>query len=436
MGHLTSKSGYQRLRQRLDQMPVGAPGRTTIYEILSTLYTPEEAELTSKMPMRPRSVESIAKNLGMAPDELRPRLEALAEKGLILDLWLAGKMRYALAPTIVGIFEFSMMRVRTDLDQKKLAGLMRHYLLEEEDFTGSFEPGAETSPFRTLVHEESLPENYAEILDWERATHIVKQAGKWSLSLCHCRHVEHHLGNDCRVFRMESCMSLGMGADYVARNALGRPIELNEALDLLAETREAGLVHIADNVKNRPTFICNCCSCCCEILQGFKRFKWLGTTFTSNYLACCEQEICTGCRKCEKACPVDAITIVKAPHEKDGKRYRFAALVNRELCLGCGVCALKCEDGAMHMESRSKRRIPPVNTFARVMTMAIEQGKLHYLLADALDGWSGKVAGALIGAVLKLTPARQLLARQELKSRFVDMAIQAARKRNIKGVDL
>ncbi|RLB56660.1 MAG: hypothetical protein DRI34_08845 [Deltaproteobacteria bacterium] len=436
MGHLATKAGYRRLRERLDRMPVGAPGRTTIYEILQILYSPAEAELAAQVPMRPTSAEALARRLGRPLEQLRQQLEALADKGLVLDLFLGGKMRYALAPTIVGLFEFSMMRVREDIDQKKLAGLLHRYLLEERDFVDSFNRSAETSLFRTLVHEQSLPADFAEVLDWERASHLVEHAGRWAVSLCHCRHVAHHRGHDCDRFRLESCLSLGAGADYVARHGLGRAIEKEQALALITETREAGLVHIADNVKHRPTFLCSCCGCCCEILQGFKRFRWLGDTFTSNYLARPDPAACTGCRQCLQACPVEAITMEESPHVIDGKRYRLRARVDESICLGCGVCALQCQYGSMHMQARPQRRIPPESTFVRVMSMAIEQGKLHHLLAETLPGWSGQLASALVGAIMRLPPARQLLARRELKSRFIDYALRNARKRKMQEVDL
>ena len=86
----------------------------------------------------------------------------------------------------------------------------------------------------------------------------------------------------------------------------------------------------------------------------------------------------------------------------------------------------------MEMKPRPQRRIAPESTFARVMTMALEQGKFHHLLEDALGGWSGQVAGALVGAVLKLPPARQLAARKELKSRFVDFMLSGAKRRGMK----
>jgi len=319
----------------------------------------------------------------------------------------------------VGFFEFSMMRLRDDFDQAKLAGLFHQYILEEPEFLGQFQKGTQTTPFRTLVHEET----YSEILDWERASYLVQNTQRWSVGLCHCRHIAHHQGHDCERFPLETCLSMGKSADYVIQHHFGRSISQAEALDLLGRSRDAGLIHIADNVKNEPAFICNCCGCCCEILLGFKKFKVFGNTFSSNYLPEVNSEACIGCNICKKSCPIDAIAMVPYERQKNGKRLKQMAKVDESICLGCGVCALRCENQAIRMKYREKRRIPPENVFARVLTMAIEQGKLHELLVDKDDGLTAHTANLFINALMNLPPGKQLLARANIKSRFVDYLV-------------
>ena len=121
MGHLGHlKSEYQDLVHRLDAGVVGLPepaaeeaelGRRKILEIL---FSPEEAALAAKMPVRPAALEIVAGRVGMATDELEPRLEALCERGIVMDLVhpKTGETRYLLAPPVIGFFEFSFMRAR------------------------------------------------------------------------------------------------------------------------------------------------------------------------------------------------------------------------------------------------------------------------------------------------------------------------------------
>ncbi|MCP4675728.1 MAG: 4Fe-4S dicluster domain-containing protein [Deltaproteobacteria bacterium] len=430
MGHIVAKQTYKRLRERLDRYPVGTPGEGTIYEILKIIYTPEEAELAARMPLKFSSLGSLSRRLDIPRDELRTKLDAMAAKGVVFDLHVKGKDRYILNPSMVGFIEFSMMRIREDIDQHKLGKLFHQYMLEEPDFANQFKEGTQTTPFRVLAHEETLPENYTEVLDWERATHIVREAGRWAVGICYCRHVAHHMGNDCKAFPMEStCLSIGGGVDYLVRHGMAKEIERSEAEDLLNRSREAGLVHLCDNLKNKPTFICNCCGCCCEVLQGFKRFRTFGHTISSNYEAAVDSTTCIGCKKCKKACPIDAVDVVEKPHMVGKKRFKRMARIDHDICLGCGVCALVCKSGAMQMAPRPRRRIAPESTFARILMMAIEQDKLHELLIDKDDGLTALAANTLLGAVLKLPPAKQLLARDALKSRFVDLLLSRLKKK-------
>ena len=435
MGHVVAKS-YRTLREKLDRFAVGAPGRTTIYEILKTIFSEEEAALAAQVPFRLASVRSLSRRTGFAEDTLRKRLEAMADRGLLFDLRIGGEMRYMLNPTMVGFFEFTMMRVRDDLDQAKLGRLLHRYVIEEPDFFGQFKEGTQTTPFRTLVHEDTVPENYTEVLDWERASYVVDSAQRWGLALCHCRHVRHHTGSDCEKLPMEVCLSLGFGADYLIRHGLSKPIERAEARALLERTREAGVVHLCDNVQRNPTFLCNCCGCCCEVLVGFKRFDFLPNTFSSNFQAEVDAATCNGCKKCLKRCPVNAIDMASQPRQVKGKRVERRACPDPDVCLGCGVCVSACQTGALRLAPRAQRRITPEGTFTRVLSAALEQGKLHEMLVDKDDGFGPHAANALLGAVLKLPPARQLLARAELKSRFVGFLLAAASKGGMKGTDL
>jgi len=420
MGHITAKMEYEKLRAKVDRYPVGAPATETLYEILKTLYTPEEAELASQLPLKFSTLGALSRRLKIPEDQLRSRLEPLCDKGLVMDLTLGGKRRYVIVPTVVGFFEFSMMRRRENMDQHKLGELFHRYMLEEDAFAGQFNQNAPTHIFRTLVHEESLPENYSEILDWERAEQQVRQAGAWSVTTCHCRHVAHHRGHDCERFPMEdACLTLGRTTEYFIRRGMARAIEMEEALDLIARSRDAGMVHIGDNVRRQPTFICNCCSCCCEILGSYNRFPVFQNNFSSNFEAQVSLARCTGCKKCQTACPVDAIDMVPSERTVGKKKVKRLAVVDRDVCIGCGVCQLACKFDSLTMAPRAQRKLAPENFVARMLTMAIEQGKLHKLMIDEDDGIAARAANVLLGAILRLPPTKQLLANEIFKSRFI-----------------
>jgi hypothetical protein len=70
------------------------------------------------------------------------------------------------------------------------------------------------------------------------------------------------------------------------------------------------------------------------------------------------------------------------------------------------------------------------------MTMALEQGKLHNYTAEMGEGAMAHFMGVVAGAVLRLPPAKQLLARDALKSRFINFVLNRARRAKVPGSDL
>ena len=52
--------------------------------------------------------------------------------------------------------------------------------------------------------------------------------------------------------------------------------------------------------------------------------------------------------------------------------------------------------------------------------MALERGKLQNLIFDNRVLWSHRALAAVLGAILKLPPLKQALARQQVKSRYLE----------------
>jgi Pyruvate/2-oxoacid:ferredoxin oxidoreductase delta subunit len=411
MGHIRNGQGvYGRLQKRLDRFPIGAPPAAALYEILKRLFTEEEARVGCRMPMGFAGLEEIARRAKRNPDALRPILEGMADKGLVMDFDRKGKAVYMLSPTLLGFFEFAFMRVRDDIPQKELARFMVEYVHYDEDFARAVFAGR-TQAGRTLVHESSIdPEDAAHVLDYERATQVVKDAKAWAVSLCYCRHVMEHEGKACAK-PLEVCTTLNAAADFLVRRRLARKISREEALDIFAATREAGLVHVGDNVQRRPAYVCHCCGCCCGMLSAINRFRIFDAVVTSPFLPAVDTGKCTGCGLCAKRCPIRAIEVQGMG--KEGK-----AVVDGKACLGCGVCKPACAGGALRMERRKERILVPENAWERAVTMAIERGKFQNFLFDDFDRPDHAALRVITRIVVGLPPVKKALLSRQVKSRF------------------
>lgn len=418
MAHLAARDGYRGLVDRLNRFPQGAPASDTLYRILEILFSPKEAELVALLPIKPFRAHHAAKAWGVPRAEAARVLDTLASRAILLDLEADGEPLYVLPPPMAGFFEFSMMRVRDDVDQKRLAELYFEYMNVEEDFIKSLFTHGETQLGRTFVREGSIPAGLTlRVLDHERATHVVRTATTVAVSLCYCRHKMQHVGRACGA-PQDICLTFGATARSLARHGHAREISTSEGLEQLHRAQEAGLAQFGENVRERPAFICNCCGCCCEAMLAARRFGFLHPVHTTSFVVALDPASCDGCGKCVKACPVDVLRLV--PGGDPAHPGRKKASAETELCLGCGVCVPACPKGAVRLAAREERVITPVNSTHRVVVMAIERGTLHELVFDNQAHLSHRAMAAILGVILKLPPVHQALASRQLRSRYLD----------------
>ena len=99
------------------------------------------------------------------------------------------------------------------------------------------------------------------------------------------------------------------------------------------------------------------------------------------------------------------------------------AVLNDEICLGCGLCVRACQKSHIKLKLRSKRVITPLNGTHRAVVMAIERGKLQNLIFDNQALWNHRALAGILGVILKLPPAKQILANEQIKSRYLEKLI-------------
>ena len=315
------------------------PLRAWKMRILRRLFNPEEAALAQLLIFKPERVRGIAERAGRNAQELAPKLEAMSRKGLIFRLQQGAEVFYMASQFMVGIWEYHL----NDLDPELIKDADEYfpYLLQ-----GLNRPG--TPQIRVIPSAGALPSGQT-LLPYEDAKLIIDKQEKIVVAPCICRREQQLIGKGCDK-PLESCLVFGAGADFYEENGLGRAIDRDEALGILARAEETGLVLSPSNAQ-QVTNICTCCGCCCQILKYLKQMSRPADCVSSNYYALVENELCIGCETCVERCQMEAIQM------KDS-----CAVIDRARCIGCGLCVPTCNARAIRLQVKEEkdRQEPPL----------------------------------------------------------------------------
>ncbi len=356
---------YNQLQQKLHTHPAGAPDRPEFMEILRILFTPEEAEFALNLSFRPKPIDAIAQKTGLPAEEVIAMGERLANKGIIISGTRHGNNYYGLLPTAPGMFENPLRRgwysKDIDIDYDRLGHLWEEYYGNGH---GNELHGSKTNPTRVLPVRKAIPAA-TRVLPFEEVSHYIGKAEYISLGPCACRLASRNCDNPIDV-----CISFDDAAKFLVERNMGRFISQEEALKVLEECEDAGLVHITMNSVDRNTLICNCCPCCCNMIGALTRIKDAVSYPVSNFYSSINTDDCTACGLCEDRCPAKAISIDDV------------AVVDLSLCIGCGLCASACPTDAITLIRRDDSVDPPADIKELYLTIAEEKGRLEDFLGN------------------------------------------------------
>jgi len=349
---------YERLAKHLDDLPAGFPRTESGVEmrILRRLFTPGDAELALHLTLIPEEPRVIARRAKIPVEEASRRLKGMVEKGLIFSLLRGDKPPlYIAAPFAVGFWEAQVNKLDRELVQN--AEEYSSTFLERSFWHGL--PQLRTIPVRKSINTET------EVMLYERAEELVRAQKTFAVGNCICRQERRILGEGCGKPE-ESCLSFGMAAETVVRTGRGRAISQEEALGILRQAEEVGLVLQPANAKD-ALFICTCCGCCCGVLRSLKRYPMPAAVVASPFLANLNVDTCTGCGTCVGRCQMEAIGLT------DGK-----AALNLNRCIGCGLCVSTCPTLSLALVRKPKAKQPkvPKNIIDTNIKLGRARGKL------------------------------------------------------------
>jgi len=324
---------YARLAQALDRLPNGFPRTASGVEVelLARTIPRELAEVAVELGREGELVRPIAERAGLSEEETRRRLRELEEiEGVIVETAHGagetgadeGAHVYSLNPFFPGLFEGLAPRMDAEV-----AALFERYMAE-----GGAQGimGAEPPIGRVLPSGGALEGDF--ILPFDDVREVIEKTGGVTVNDCVCRLERESAGSPCE-FPAHVCLILHDTPPEPAENVVSR----EEALEILSETEELGLVHVVSNVGSGWEFICNCCGCCCQFLRSLNDWD-VERPVVFNYIANVDEDDCTGCGTCEERCQVAAIAV-----EGD------IAVVDEERCIGCGLCVTTCPSEAIEL---------------------------------------------------------------------------------------
>jgi len=331
---------YEQLTIALDRLPNGfprTPARTEI-QLLKRIFSPDEALLASQLTGKMESIDVISKRVGKDPEELNQKLKQMAKHELVLYDSGEKKPQYRLAPFIVGIFEGQ----REQMDHE-FAHLFEKYMADG-GAAGIMKPQPalhRVVPARSAVKSEW-------ILPYDDVVAVIQSSKAFRIIDCICRMQQDYIGRRCN-FPLDVCLNFSP-TEYP--NSPPDEVSKQEALSILEQSEEIGLVHTVTNVMKGIGYVCNCCSCCCAVLRGIIDWGIEQSVAYANYYAVINSEECNGCGVCVERCQVHAIS------ERDG-----VSIVNREQCIGCGLCVTGCSSDVPELHRKSELEIlhPPAD---------------------------------------------------------------------------
>lgn len=323
---------YVKLREQLDQYALGFPATASgvEIEILQKLFSEAEARMYLHLSMVPESPQTLAARLKENPETIAGFLDEMAGKGLLFRIRVQGEVKYSTAPFMIGIWENQTERM-----DPALAKLFEAYWKEAWLPHFSELP----VPLRFIPINQSLTPDI-KVSCHDQIREFIKSKERIGIAECTCRKQKMLVGEGCGN-PLETCMVFDWYADYFVENHQGRYITQEEALEIQDRCDEAGLVTLANNIKN-SFVVCHCCDCCCVSLRSLSMRTQVLKGIAANYYAEVTPENCIACEACIEPCQMGALSL-----NKDD-----VAVVDRERCIGCGVCIPACPADALHLKQK------------------------------------------------------------------------------------
>lgn len=172
---------------------------------------------------------------------------------------------------------------------------------------------------------------------------ILSRSNVTGISNCYCRETQRRYNKPNCTHPLRTCIHIGTGKslyDIPFKSKNLKKVSKQKVIDLLERCDQEGLIHQLIYYPN-PNFyyvVCNCCPCCCIILNRFLRYG-SPQMVKSDFIAETDPQICGNCGNCAEWCYFGA------------RIYsNFHLEFKPDFCFGCGICISKCPQKAISLK--------------------------------------------------------------------------------------
>lgn len=320
---------------------IGLGQSERIARLFGIIADPNEAELLLALP---GDAPAMAEKLRRSQGEVVATLQTLFVKGLVFPSGKTEPFTYRMSRDLVQFHDASILWPDAP---KEFLDLWQDFMevewLEVAKTLSKLMP----RPFTRVIPVGVTVQAKTHVLAFEDIKEIMEKARSISVSKCTCRLT----AKKCNK-KLDACLQVNKAADYNIARGTGRKLSAEEALEIVRQAEEDGLIHVVVNKQNVDHFVCNCCPCCCQTMPVLIKHN-VRVVEPSRFAAEIDPNLCVSCATCLDRCYFGAISL-----EEDKP-----AKVDRAKCMGCGLCQVTCPSEAISMVEVRERDFVPEKMF-------------------------------------------------------------------------
>ena len=350
---MAKKDNFERLCKYFEFMVRPLPKREAFKDTLRDTVTAEELDAFFLLPFSGHvTLEKLKKKAKIPVEDMQARLDRLASEGLILAYETPEGQAYERGNPV--FMTEQQVRKQEDTPRRTFYAEFFNLFLKEEEpptalptKTPYFRVLPVEATLTTVTEPRTIPVNVVipdprQVLPIDVIAKVIKREETLiGVAECYCRRTKRIVGEACD-YPLETCFVFNRLAQTLIEHGFARKIEYAEAMKIIRQCEELGLVHYVDNCTEKIRSLCNCCPCCCVLLKTWARGQ-TNAGAPSRYVVEHDVDKCVLRETCISRCPTDARAI---SNER--------VVIDTNMCLGCGLCVTSCPQGANRMVLRKK----------------------------------------------------------------------------------